>query len=102
MTETEILLWSRIRKKQILDFQFYRQKPIGNYIVDFYCPKAKLVLEVDGGQHYEEDNIQKDAKRDIYFKTLGIMVLRFTNIDIFQNMEGVLDEIYHYLSQIHP
>jgi len=54
MTETEILLWSRVRRKQLLGFQFYRQRPHGNYIVDFYCPAAKLIIEIDGRQHYEE------------------------------------------------
>jgi very-short-patch-repair endonuclease len=55
MTDAEQLIWSNIRRKQIGDFQFHRQKNIGNYIVDFYCPKRKLIVEIDGGQHYEED-----------------------------------------------
>ncbi len=56
-TEAEKLLWSKIGKKQIGDLQFNRQKPIGNYIVDFYCDKAKLIIEIDGGQHYEERGV---------------------------------------------
>ncbi|OGQ65378.1 MAG: hypothetical protein A3F89_07175, partial [Deltaproteobacteria bacterium RIFCSPLOWO2_12_FULL_50_11] len=60
MTESERLLWSRLRKKQILGVQFYRQKPMGDYIVDFYAPKVKLVIEVDGSQHLEEDHIERD------------------------------------------
>ncbi len=54
MTEPERLLWSRIRRKQLRGFQFYRQKTVGNYIVDFYCPSARIIIEVDGGQHFEE------------------------------------------------
>ena len=54
MTEAEKLLWSKVRLKQLKDCQFYRQKTIGNYIVDFYCPKARLVVEIDGGQHYTQ------------------------------------------------
>ena len=60
-TESERMLWSHLRRRQLLDVQFYRQKPIGNYIVDFYAPKARLVIEVDGSQHLEEihsENIQ--------------------------------------------
>jgi len=55
MTEAERVLWSRIRGKQLKGLQVYRQKPIGRFVVDFYCPKAKLVIEVDGGQHYTEE-----------------------------------------------
>ncbi len=66
MTDTERLLWSRLRRKQILGVQFYRQKPIGNYIVDFYAPKMKLVVEVDGSQHLEEKHLEEDKRRDAY------------------------------------
>ena len=94
MTDAEILLWSRIKGKQIKETQFYRQKPIGNYIADFYCSKAKLIIEVDGSQHYEEKGIKKDEIRDKYFKSLGLKVLRFTNLDVLKNINGVLERIY--------
>ena len=61
MTASEQMLWSRLRKKQLQSTQFYRQKPIGTYIVDFYAPKAKLVVEVDGPQHLKPINIQNDS-----------------------------------------
>jgi very-short-patch-repair endonuclease len=60
MTEAEKLLWSKLRRKQLKDSQFYRQRIIGNYIVDFYCPKSKLIIEVDGGQHYSNIGNKKD------------------------------------------
>lgn len=94
MTDTEIYLWSKIKGKQIKNTQFYRQKPIGNYIADFYCPKAKIVIEIDGSQHYEKEGIEKDRMRDEYFENLGLKVLRFTNIDVFKNINGVLERIY--------
>ena len=94
MTKEEIILWSRIRRKQIKDTQFYRQKSIGNYIADFYCPKAKLIIEIDGSQHYEKEGIEKDKIRDEYFKSLGLKVLRFTNLDVLKNLNGVLEKIY--------
>jgi very-short-patch-repair endonuclease len=64
MTDAERLLWSRVRGKQIEPVQFYRQKPLGGYIVDFHAPKAKLVIEVDGSPHREPENLAKDRKRD--------------------------------------
>ena len=64
MTGSELLLWSRLRRKQLRGVQFYRQKPIGNYIVDFYSPKAKLVVEVDGSQHLDVNRAEQDAERD--------------------------------------
>ena len=93
MTEAEVKLWQHIRCKQIKGLQFYRQKVIGNYIVDFYCHAAKLVIEVDGGQHYEEEGLENDAIRDADLENLGLRVLRFNNLDVLQNMEGVVGQI---------
>jgi len=97
MTDAEQLIWSKVRRKQISDCQFYRQKNIGNYIVDFYCPKAKLIVEIDGGQHYENHGIKKDLERDQYFQTLGFTVLRFSDIDVLKNVNGVVERIQEHL-----
>ena len=75
MTEAEKLLWSRLRRKQLKGLQFYRQRIIGNFIVDFYCPGARLVIEVDGGQYYTAEGIDKDARRDGQLECLGIRVV---------------------------
>ncbi len=80
MTDAERLLWSKIRGKQLKGFQFYRQKIIGNYIADFFCPKSKLVIEVDGGQHYSAEGKEKDRMRNDYMKRTGITVLRFSDL----------------------
>ena len=93
MTDTEIFLWSKIRRKQLFGYQFYRQKNIGNYIVDFYCPAAKLVIEVDGGQHYSEERMNKDKQRDDYLSSLGFKILRFSDREVFKNIEGILEKI---------
>jgi very-short-patch-repair endonuclease len=98
-TEAEILLWSIIRFRQLKDLLFYRQKPLGGYIVDFYCPKAKLVLEVDGAQHYKKDALEYDRIRDEYLGNLGLTVLRFTNLDVIDNIEGVIEVIEKHLPQ---
>jgi very-short-patch-repair endonuclease len=93
MTDAESRLWAAIRMDQVEGCRFYRQKPIGNYIVDFYCPKAKLVVEVDGSEHLDENGKVKDIRRDAYLKTLGITVLRFNNLEVLTNIQGVVDSI---------
>ena len=93
MTDAEIILWSKIRMKQLNNSQFYRQKIIGNYIVDFFCPKYHLIIEVDGGQHYSDEMLNADRDRDETLRSMGLTVLRFTNVDIFKNIEGVVTRI---------
>jgi very-short-patch-repair endonuclease len=94
MTDTERLLWSKIRGKQLKGYQFYRQRIIGNYIVDFYCPKAKLVIEIDGGQHYAGEELKKDKIRDDYMREHELKVLRASDREVFENLNGVVDRIY--------
>ena len=93
MTNAERLLWSRVRRKQLQGHQFYRQKIIGNYIVDFYCPKAKLVIEINGGQHYDDKGIKKDNVRDDYLREQRLTVLRFSDREVFDNLDGVIERI---------
>ena len=69
--------------------RFRRQEIIGNYVADFYCDKAKLVVELDGSQHYAQEGLRDDAVRTTYFRDLGIDVIRFSNLDIKRNFEGV-------------
>jgi very-short-patch-repair endonuclease len=97
MTDAEQLIWSKIRRKQITDAQFYRQKNIGNYIVDFYCAKRKLIIEVDGGQHYDSKGMKKDQERDRYLQGLGFTVLRFSDIDVLRNIDGVIERILEHV-----
>jgi very-short-patch-repair endonuclease len=94
MTDAEKLLWSKIRRKQLKGLQFYRQKIIGNYIADFYCPKLKPVIEVDGGQHYSAEGRENDRVRDNYMTGAGITVIRFSDRDVLKNLEGILEEIW--------
>ena len=93
MTDAEQTLWSELRRKQIDGVQFYRQKPLGGYIVDFYAPGARLVIELDGSQHFEQEHAQRDAVRDSYLQGLCFQVLRFNNLQVLQELEAVLDEI---------
>ncbi|MBP1707909.1 MAG: hypothetical protein H6Q39_1633 [Chloroflexi bacterium] len=93
MTDAERHLWSKIRLKQLNGYQFYRQKAIRNYIVDFYSPAARLVIEVDGGQHYTDGMLEKDKKRDKHLVNLGFKVLRFNDTEVLTNIEGVVENI---------
>ncbi len=96
MTKEEIILWNKLRRKQLNELQFYRQKPLGRFVVDFYCPTKKLVVEIDGGQHYENgETIKADKERELFLKNiLGLKILRFTNIDINKNINSVMDKIF--------
>ncbi len=94
MTDAEQCLWQRLREKQICDAQFYRQKPLLSFIVDFYCPKVKLVIELDGAQHMEADHQIKDAARDGELAKLGIKVLRFDDRQALMETEAVVAVIH--------
>jgi len=93
MTDAERHLWAKIRMKQLKGYQFYRQKPIGDYIVDFFCPEAKLVIEVDGSQHFSDEMTEYDRIRNEYLSSLGLRVLRFTNTDVLTHIERVVENI---------
>ena len=97
MTDAEMLLWSKLRGKQLKGLQFYRQKIIDNYIADFYCPKSKLVIEVDGGQHYSAEGREKDKKRDDYMASVGIAVLRFSDREVLVQLDVVIEKIWSRL-----
>lgn len=99
MTDAEQLLWQRLRRKQILGLQFYRQKPILNFIVDFYCPAANLIIECDGGQHYTEDGRSADQIRDQALSELGLVVVRYSNRQILTEIDGVVEQIYCVVEQ---
>lgn len=96
MTIQEKHLWYDFLAKYPLRFQ--RQKIIGNYIVDFYCAKAELVIELDGSQHYLEHGIQNDLKRTTELEKKNIRVIRFSNLDVENNFEGVAHSTFREIS----
>ena len=95
MTKEERHLWYDFLKR--LSIPFHRQKTIGLYIVDFYCDQARLIIELDGSQHFEETGIAEDQERDSVLNSMGYTVLRFPNSEIHQNFEDVCAEILKYL-----
>jgi len=92
MTKEELKLWYQCLRE--CPIKFYKQKIIGNYIVDFYCDKLKLVIELDGSQHYEEAAQAYDQQRTAYLDSLGITVMRFSNREINQEFANVCELIY--------
>lgn len=96
-TDTKRILWGKLRNKQLGGFKFRRQHPISLFIADFYCPKLKLIIEVDGGYHYTKEQIPKDEERTKILEFNGVRVIRFSNQEILSNIEKVLEEIQTYL-----
>ena len=100
MTEQERHLWYDFLKT--LPLTVHRQKVIGRYIADFYCASAKLVIELDGSQHYAPQKQQADRSRAAFFKNLGITVLRYSNADVNNNFRGVCEDILQHLKKPSP
>ena len=98
-TDPEGLLWYYLRNKQLGGYKFRRQQPIDKYIVDFVCFEKNLIIELDGSQHNEENNIQYDKIRDNFLNNLGFKVLRFYNNEIFTNCFNILDFVLHKLTR---
>ncbi len=99
-TDSEQILWSKLRSRGLSGFKFRRQHPIDNYILDFYCNEAQLAIEIDGGQHAEKENIKMDYQRTAYLNQKGIRVIRFWNNDVLENTNEVLEEIYATIKRI--
>jgi very-short-patch-repair endonuclease len=99
MTDSEHVLWSRLRAKQLLGVQFYRQKPIGEYILDFFAPKTKLVIEVDGSQHMRDSQAEKDKQRDEYLAGVGLLVLRFNSREVLEETDEVVEVIHRTIAE---
>jgi len=93
ITKAEKLVWEKVRKKQILGLRFRRQHPIDKYIVDFYCHPARLVVEIDGDIHLKPENKELDKIRNKDLENLDLMVIRFTNKQVFENLDEVVNAI---------
>jgi very-short-patch-repair endonuclease len=93
----EILLWQHLKSRKMKGYQFMRQKPINNYIVDFYCSKLHLIIEVDGETHLLEGAKEKDEQRQNKLESLGLQFLRFDDLEVKQNIENVLIRIEEWI-----
>jgi very-short-patch-repair endonuclease len=93
MTDAERIIWNAIRAHRMHGVSFRRQTPIGPFIVDFVCHSALVIIEIDGGQHYETENIKRDARCGAFLTSKGYRILRFNNHEVMINREGVLETI---------
>ena len=94
-TDAENRLWSQLRNRQLVGFKFRRQQPLGSRIVDFYCAEARLAIEIDGSGHFYQLKREDDLGREIELYEKGVPVLRFSNSDVFENLDGVLNLIIY-------
>ncbi|MEC4672670.1 MAG: DNA-3-methyladenine glycosylase [Nitrospirota bacterium] len=99
MTPAESRLWSHLRSKQFHAFKFRRQHGIGPFIVEFFCPQQRLVVEVDGDVHAEPINLKREAEREEYLRSLGLLIVRYTNDEVLNNLEGVIENLLGIISK---
>jgi len=97
-TDAERAFWSKVRNGQFHRLKFFRQYSVGLYILDFYCPAKKLAVELDGGQHNLSDGREYDAERTAYLNGHGIVVVRFWNNEVLQEIEGVLMRLEQFIT----
>lgn len=99
MTPAEVLLWSELKGKYLNGYKFRRQYSVGPYVIDFYCPKLRLAIEIDGDAHFESDTaVARDRRRQRFIEAYGITFVRFTTHDVCSNLTGVIEGLLKYLS----
>ena len=101
MTRAENLLWYQLKGKKINGFKFRRQYSVGKYVIDFYCPKLKLAIEIDGVTHTSDEEVEYDIHRQKEIESFGIRFLRFTNLEIYECLFDVLDRIKKKTQDLH-
>ncbi len=100
MPKAEVLLWCKLKNKQILGERFLRQYSVDQYVLDFYCPQLKLAIEIDGDSHFMLGAEEQDKARQEHIETFGIKFLRFTNDDIYKNIDGVCQVVNTFVDEI--
>jgi very-short-patch-repair endonuclease len=98
-TYAEVFFWQQVNQSQLEGRKFRRQTSIGSYIVDFYCPEEKLIVELDGEVHFNEEAIRYDKERTVFLESLGLRVIRFENNEVLKNTEYVLSKIMEYFNK---
>jgi very-short-patch-repair endonuclease len=100
MPTAEAILWSELMGKQLNGLKFRRQYGVGPYILDFYCPKLRFAIEVDGDSHFDEKAEKYDKRRQEYIENKGIKFFRCTNTDVYENMDGVIEDILYEVKRL--
>ncbi|MFH1207569.1 MAG: endonuclease domain-containing protein [Patescibacteria group bacterium] len=97
----EAILWRQLIGKQLAGYKFRRQYSVGGYVVDFYCPKLKLAIEIDGPSHFSSyASIEYDRRRQLFIESCGLRMVRFTNRDVYQNLSGVIEYLIEYINNL--
>jgi len=99
MPKAEVVLWSRLKGKRLDGYKFRRPYSVQKFVIDFYCPRLKLAIEVDGDSHFSEGSERTDKARQAFIESFGISFLRFTNRDIYENLAGVLAKIEDFVQE---
>jgi very-short-patch-repair endonuclease len=104
MTKAEFLLWQKLKRKQLEGVKFRSQYGVGQFVVDFYCTELKLAIEIDGDSHFQDGAQEYDWERQAVIESVGIRFLRFTNDEVYGNLEGVLERIIQKIGELrnHP
>jgi very-short-patch-repair endonuclease len=98
MSKAEVVLWTHLSRRQMEGCKFRRQYSVNQFVIDFYCPQLKLAIEIDGDSHFKENSENKDAERQAFIEAFGINFMRFTNNDIYENIDGVLQTIHEWIA----
>ncbi len=99
-SKAEEVLWSNLRRRQMLGYKFRRQYSVAAYVVDFYCPTARLAIEVDGDSHFQQGSAARDEARQAAIESFGTHFLRFRNVEVFEHLDGVLTAIERHLLEL--
>ncbi|MCL5062816.1 MAG: endonuclease domain-containing protein [Nitrospiraceae bacterium] len=102
MPQVEVILWSKLKNNGLKGYKFRRQYSVEKFVIDFYCPKLKLAIEVDGDSHFVEGSKIRDKERQAIVESFGITFLRFTNREIYENINGVLNKIVEHIENNLP
>jgi very-short-patch-repair endonuclease len=100
MPKSEVLLWVKLKNKQVCGERFLRQYSVDQYILDFYCPRLKLAIEIDGDSHFMPGAQEQDKTRQEHIEAFGIRFLRFTNEDVCKNVDGVCQTVYNAVDEL--
>lgn len=102
MTQTEVMLWDKLKNKGVLGYKFRRQYGVGPYVLDFYCPKLRLGVEVDGDSHFSRGGRIHDKERDSFIEEQGITLIRVTTTEVKQNLDGVIEYLADTMQKMDP
>jgi very-short-patch-repair endonuclease len=100
LSKAEAILWNHLSRKQMLGYKFRRQYSVDQYVIDFYCPRLKLAIEIDGDSHFVSRADERDKARQEHIKAYGFRFLRFTNEDVYKNIDGVCQNIYEEIENL--